>query len=245
MLAIGIVMSIEADLRVEYYYDSHPTDEDLMGQTALHVAAVNYVWDVLKRMYRPLGWFVAIDLNIYRTPDPLEYPLAPDIAVHKGVKRWTDPRDAPKSWPLALPGHPPPQVVIEIAMDNPMGDATEVDFIPDGCALMGVKECYLFDPRPDRPPGSVPLRGWRRGPGGAEEMAADAHGRLWSDELESWLEPDEEFLRFYDAQGRLRLTGEEAERKEKEAERREKEAERAQSERLRALLRSHGIDPDA
>lgn len=33
---------------VDYYYDSHPTVEDLMGETSFHADLVHYLVDVLK-----------------------------------------------------------------------------------------------------------------------------------------------------------------------------------------------------
>jgi len=55
-------------------------------------------------------------------------------------------------------------------------------------------------------------------------------GRLWSTELDIWLVPDGPYLRLYDRDGQMRLTGE------------EEEARRADI--LAEKLRSLGINPD-
>jgi hypothetical protein len=55
-------------------------------------------------------------------------------------------------------------------------------------------------------------------------------GRLWGTKLDSWLVPDGPYLRLYDRDGQMRLTGEEA------------EARRADI--LAEKLRSLGINPD-
>ena len=56
------------------------------------------------------------------------------------------------------------------------------------------------------------LRGWRLDTRRGEmvEIIPNAAGWIWSDQLESWLVPDQTFLRLYDRDHQLRLTGEEA-----------------------------------
>jgi hypothetical protein len=113
---------------------------------------------------------------------------------------------------------------------------------------MGVREYFAYDPNEPpvwRPRSGRRLLGWRYDAAGRpEDLTPDERGRLWRAELESWLAPAEELLQLYDAQGRLRLTGEEAEgraREEAEAARRRVE------ERLAALeqaMRARGMDPE-
>ena len=55
------------------------------------------------------------------------------------------------------------------------------------------------------------------------EMTANPEGCLWSNQLASWLVPDQTYLRLYDRQYQLRLTREEA---------------------LAEKLRSLGVNPD-
>jgi len=71
---------------VEYYYDSHPTVEDLMGETSFHADLAHYIMEVLRWLF--LGQHCAIyeNLNFYQTLNPKEYPVAPDMAVIKGVE---------------------------------------------------------------------------------------------------------------------------------------------------------------
>jgi len=106
---------------------------------------------------------------------------------------------------------------------------------------MGVQEYFAYDPnaKPLARATSHRLFGWRR----AEQTALLSplrrrrDGRLWSTELDSWLVPDGSYLRLYDREGQMRLTGEEA-----EARRADAEAQRADI--LAEKLRSLGVDPN-
>ena len=80
-----------------YYYDFHPTEEDLMGETSVHAALVHYLMEVLTWLFRGQVCAIYENLNFYQTTNPAEYPLAPDIAVLKQVdfqhlRSWKRPR---------------------------------------------------------------------------------------------------------------------------------------------------------
>ncbi|MCU0490276.1 MAG: hypothetical protein MUD01_01615 [Chloroflexaceae bacterium] len=68
-----------------HYYDLHPTREDFTGSSAVQGHLVRYLVSLLEWHYRAEGWFIATDLNIYRRKQRNEYPIAPDVALFKGV----------------------------------------------------------------------------------------------------------------------------------------------------------------
>ncbi len=213
---------------VAYYYNSHPTEEDLMGETSLHATLVHYLMEVLQQLFRGHQCAIYENLNFYQTVDPQEYPVAPDIAVIKGADS-----QFVRSWRVGKTG-PTPQVVFEIASEETWHKDLEEK--PARYAQMGVKEYFAYDPneRPLRPTRTRGRRlfGWqldaeRRS---MRELPVGPDGRIWSFHLESWLVPEGEYLRLYDNQGNRRLTGMEAEAKRAEA--------------LAEKLRSLGIDPD-
>ena len=218
---------------VAYYYDFHPTEEDLMGETAVHACLVRYLMEVLTWLFREQRCAIYDNLNFYQTANPKEYPLAPDIAAIKGVDF-----QFVRSWRVGKTG-PAPQVVFEIASEETW--QKDLKEKPLKYGLMGVREYFAYDPN------EVPLMretarrlfGWHLVKGSREmhEMPMRADGCLWSQYLESLLVPDREYLRLYDSTGQRRLTGEEA-----EAEARRAEARRAEA--LAEKLRSLGIDPD-
>jgi Uma2 family endonuclease len=241
-----------------HYYDQHPTEEDLMGESAAQSKLIFYLLQVLDWLYRAEGWFVISNLNIYRRRDRQEYPLAPDVAVFKGVVIPNAAHRTLRSWRMYEPHRPAPQVVVEISSDTTWKD--DLEDKPAKYAALGVQEYYAYDPNdpPYWPRTQGRLRGWRLQAGTMVEQTIDAQGRLWSDELASWLVPDGAWVRLYDRDGRRRLTeseaaraAEAAERAAKEsaqaaeaAERAAKEAERAAKESAWAKLRELGIDPD-
>jgi Putative restriction endonuclease len=218
---------------VAYYYDFHPTEEDLMGETVVHVMLVRYLVAVLTWFFHGQRCVVQENLNFHQTADPYDYPLAPDIAVIKGVDF-----QLVKSWRIGKTG-PAPQVVFEIASEETWKkDLTEK---PLKYARMGVQEYFAYDP--NEPPlgrsGACRLYGWRLDPGRhvMRELPVGPDRHLWSVHLESWLVPDERFLRLYDRDGRLQLTSFEATEQARQAEARRAEV-------LAEKLRSLGIDPD-
>jgi len=226
--------------KVQYYYDSHPTEEDLMGETSWHNDLIDYLKAVLRWLFREQACAMYSDLNFYQTRNFREYPVVPDLAVIKGIVYRST-----RNWTLAS-GDPPPQVIFEILSEETW--KKDVYEKPSKYASMGVQEYFTYDPH--EPPirsGNAPrLLGWRLDPQRKEmiEMAANHDNWLWSEQLESWLVPDGPYLRLYDREHQMRLTGEEA-----RAQQAEIEAERAEaaSERAKALaekLRSLGINPD-
>jgi Uma2 family endonuclease len=254
--------------KVQYYYDFHPTEEDLMGETSWHDSLIDYLKAVLRWLFRGQTCTIYSDLNFYQTRNPKEYPVVPDLAVIKGTAfRHT------RNW--ALTGNDPaPQVVFEILSEDTW--KKDVREKPSTYASMGVQEYFTYDPHEPRlRRGDAPrLMGWRLDAQRQEmvEIVANREGWLWSEQLESWLVPDEAYLRLYDRDHQMRLTGEEAqaqqaeiatERAEIEAERAEAATERAEIEAERAKvadeqakaamrkaealakkLRSLGINPD-
>ena len=225
---------------VAYYYDFHPTEEDLMGETSVHSYLVRYLMEVLTWQFRGQPCAIYENLNFYQTDNAKEYPLAPDIAVIKGV----DFRDV-RSWRVGKTGSAP-QVVFEIASEETWENDLEMK--PVKYALMGVKEYFAYDPN-DRPllrGTSRRLFGWQLDKGGRvmREMPVCPDGSVWSQYLESLLVPDTKYLRLYDSAGQLRLTGEEAEAEARRAETRRADAEARRADALAEKLRALGVDPD-
>src|SRR6266480_8078721 len=62
-----------------YYYDSHPTEEDLMGETPPHAALVHYLMDVLAWLFHDQLCAIYENFNFYQTRNKDEKPLALDL----------------------------------------------------------------------------------------------------------------------------------------------------------------------
>lgn len=212
-----------------HYYDLHPTKEDLMGESVAQSTLIHYLLSVLTYLFRNTTCFIVSNLNLYQRRRRYEYPLAPDIAVFKGV---TIPNPAARefrSWRLYEPNRPPPQVVFEFSSEETW--KTDIEEKPARYAALGVQEYIAYDPNdpPYCPAALGRLRVWRCTESNAIEADADSQGRIWSDELGCWLMPDGAFLRLVLPDGRMAPT--------------EAEAERAAREAAWAKLRELGIDP--
>ena len=221
-----------------HYYDWHPTKEDLMGESAAQSHLIFYLLKVLEWLSRAEQWFVISNLNIYRERRRNEYPLAPDVAVFKGVVVPNVADRKLRSWRLYEPNRPAPRVVFEISSEETWRE--DLDHKPAAYALLGAQEYYAYEPNdpPYWPKSAGRLRGWWLESGVMIERSPDERGWIWSEELESWLAPDGALLRLYDRDGHIRLTEGEAQRAAKEAERTAKEA-------AWAKLRELGIDPES
>ncbi|HEX6477665.1 MAG TPA: Uma2 family endonuclease [Ktedonobacteraceae bacterium] len=230
-----------------YYYDSHPTEEDLMGESPPHAALVHYLMDVLAWLFHDRLCAIYENFNFYQTRNRDEKPLAPDVAVIKGVTY----RQI-RSWRVGIHG-PAPHVVFEIASE----DTWKRDLLekPDRYAVMGVQEYFAYDPNEPAIRRGEPYRlnGWQldNATGLLQKMTPGPDGRLWSQHLDSLLVPDGSYLRLYDRYGNLRLTqGEDAERRAETEARARQEAEsraRAEAEKAQIFaekLRALGMDPE-
>ena len=233
-------MAKELKRTVHYYYDAHPTEEDLMGETWRHDTLIDYLKAVLRWLFRGQACVIYSNLNFYHTLNEMEYPVAPDLAVIKGVEN-----PDVRSWTVGETG-PGPLVVIEVLSEETW--KKDLQEKPGKYALMGVQEYFVYDPnepaiRRGKPP---PLLGWRLDPEQREmvSMVADPAGRLWSEQLESWLVPNGALLRLFDRTNRLRLAEAEAEAEGRRAEAKRAEAEARRAEALAEKLRTLGINPD-
>lgn len=187
---------------VEYYYDSHSTEEDLMGETDFHHALIHYLIEVLTWLFHGQRCAIYGNLNFYQTSDPKEYPSAPDIAVIKGIAHRPI-----RSWRVGKSG-PAPQIVFEIASEETW--KKDLREKPAKYAEMGVQEYFAYDPNEFPLPASKNRRlfGWQLDTSGRSmrEMQPRSDGSLWSPILESWLVPDRTILRLYDRTNHMRLT---------------------------------------
>ena len=72
-------------IELDYYYDNHPTKEDLMAESPAQSELIDYLKAVVKWHFHREDWYVVSNIGIYQTLDLLEYPIAPDLAVFIGT----------------------------------------------------------------------------------------------------------------------------------------------------------------
>jgi Uma2 family endonuclease len=227
---------------IDYYYDRHPTEEDLMGESAAQTDLIHYLRDVLTILYLSQTWFIACNLNIYMSGKYKEAPIVPDLAVFKDVVLTRAQRLQLRSWKMWQTGRPAPSVTFEISSDATW--LKDLEDKPAQYAKLGVKEYFAYDPNEPQEwrDKTKRLRGWRyqASDTGIEivELSPNEQGWLWSEELDNWLVPDLEYLRLYTKDKTRCLTAAEKEHASFEKE-------HATLETLLAKLRAKNIDPDA
>ena len=227
---------------INYYYDSHSTEKDRMGQPSAHSSLLHYLWNVLDWLFQGQTCAMYRNLNFYQTSDPFEYPEEPDLAIIKGIAR----QKFTKSYRVGKSG-PAPQVIFEVASDETW--KIDLEEKPLRYAYMGVQEYFAYDPYEPLLPesGNRRLFGWQLDPDRRtmREMQAAPDGSLWSQHLESRLVPDGYDLRLYDNHNRMRLTG--AEEMKRQTDELRRKADALTKRRIQVYsekLRSLGIDPD-
>lgn len=195
-------MEQDRSKHVEYYYDSHSPEEDLIDHTVWHSELVDYLKAVLSWLFHDQDCAVYRNLSFYQTLEFKTYPLAPDLAVLKGV-----PFTYVNNWVVGQDG-PAPCVIFDILADETW--EKQVYEKPRMYANIGVQEYFAYDPY--KPPVSQDiasrLLGWRLDTQSKElvEIIPNAEGWLWSEQLQCWLVPDGRYLRLYNRQHRLCLT---------------------------------------
>jgi Uma2 family endonuclease len=242
-------MAREISNQVQYYYDSHPTQEDLMGETVWHSRLIHYLFEVLSWLFHDQTCAIYENLNFYQTFEYDEYPFAPDLAVIKGVSL-----EYVRSWAPGRIGIPP-HVIFEILSEETW--KKDVREKPTKYAHLGVQEYFAYDP--GEPPISRAtarrLSGWRLDARLREmiEIQPDAEGRLWSEQLQCWLVPEGIYLRLYDRERRLCLTEAQAQalraaeeaRQAQRARQAEEEARKQAEEEARQAQRARQAEEEA
>ena len=250
-----ITNQVKQPARIERYYDYHPVEGEEMGQNDFHFAAITHLVALLKWLYRDQPVYVAGELNLYRTSDPKEVPITPDVVLIKGIAPLEQRSTELPSYHIGVDG-PPPTVVIEVSSPSTWRDDLGPKVGWYGAA--GVAEYFAYDPH------STPLwtkewrkygrlAGWKLDPitSSLQKLPMAVAGQCWSNQLDSRLQIVGRTLNFYDIDGQPRLTEAETERAEKlreqrraETERAEKLRERARAEKLAEFLRQNNFDPD-
>ena len=240
-----MTIAVERSVR---YYDNHALEGEEMGQSDVHIRNIHYLFSVLKWLFRGQAVYVGSELNLYRTHDPKEIPICPDVVVIKGFEPPANSGADLPSYHIGEDG-PPPALAIEVASPKTWKD--DLAAKPALYAAFGVREYVAFDPNSRavwtgkwKNPGR--LWGWQLSESSHEmqELKATPNGRLWSAELESSLGVEERILHFYDQDGKLRLTEAETERERAETAQNRAETEQNRAEKLAAFLRQQGFDPD-
>jgi len=207
-------------------------EEEDLPESQPQIDLNDYLKEVLKYLYAMQGWFVTGNLAILPlTTKGQKYPfknLAPDVVLFP-IFISESQRLGLTSWNMNEANRPAPTVVFEVSSKETWQN--DLSLKPEYYRLLGAKEYFAYDPQGLWTNSTVRLRGWRYQNSVSEELMSDNQGRLWSNELQSWLKPDDAYLRLYDQHNNLRLKGEEAALQQVEA--------------LREKLRQAGIDPDS
>ncbi len=247
-------MSIEKALNpIELYYQEYPEERD-MSEGYQHRLISMYMQEILEWYYRGQACIVTANLVIYNAA----IKTSPDVAVIKGAQLSDqDLSEEVLGWLVSPPERPAPAWVLEVSSRENWDKDIDPTKNRRKYGELGVKEYIAFDPLRYWG-GDVRLRGWRYRDGIAEEIAPNAQGWLWSEQLDLWLVPDGVNLWLYDANGtklptskerRLdyeaqRLLNEE-QRLLNEEQRLINETQQSVIEALRAKMRANGIEPDA
>ena len=219
------------------YPDEYIVEEDEMGDSSAQEAVLDYLKKVLRHLYEREQWMVAGNRNHYHAAiENSENLIVPDIAIFKGIYIPLEEQETLTSWDMRKGNKACPPLVIESSSGKTYKGDIDPDKKPRLYGLIGVKEYFAYDPnRPQVWPKKAGTRllGWRYDEqGNPTPIKANEEGRMWSEVLDSWLGADGPYLRLYDRNGVMRLTGEEADKQRAniEAQRAKAEAQRANAE---------------
>ncbi len=232
-----------------FYPDS---DGQPMGENTLQIKWIISVYNGLEAVFRERDdVFIAADLFWYPIRGDAKRVLAPDIMVAFGR-----PKGERRSYKQWEEGNVPPHVVLEILSPGNRVNELARKFI--FYERFGVEEYYEYDPD------EMKLQVWMRN--GEKLKAVAKSDRYVSPRMGVRFEvPGSEPMRLVGPDGKpfrsyLELVNESSEQQERlmeetrranserkaaEVERKKTEAERTRAEKLAALLREHGIDPNA
>ncbi|MEI6044309.1 MAG: Uma2 family endonuclease, partial [Chloroflexota bacterium] len=198
--------------RIEHYYETHEWEGDEVGRGYLHFSSVIYLAALLELLFYGQAVGVVNDFYFFHTDDPNEIPVSSDLAVIDGLGPVGEDDKNDISYYIGEDG-PPPRVMIEISSERTWLDDLNSKGKRSRYFALGILEYFVFDPQQttlwrDSWANYNRLVGWRRNPitKGYDELVKDEAGRLWSEELQSWLVVEGRYLRLYTRDGQLRLT---------------------------------------
>ena len=194
----------EIDPETGLHLVPYPDEDTEVGQSLDQDKLIFYLKNVLIQLLHEKAWLVAADFTIRRTKYD-RHPIVPDVAVFPIVPTpQTVPRGL-RNWEMWRRNRPAPVVAFEISSYGTWD--MDLDEKPQRYQILGTKEYFAFDPMNYwKDSQGRQLRGWDFTSGAIVELVADERGWLWSAELESWLGPDDGYLRLYDRNGQMRLT---------------------------------------
>jgi len=198
------------ETELELYPEEYLLEEDEMGESNAQFRLIKYLVEVLEWYYRLKDWLIAGNLELHHPAiQNTQAKITPDVIVFKGILITEEERQSLSSWDISSEALAPP-VVFEISSRatwrNDIWAGSQRK--PAIYGRIGVKEYFTYDPHQPRIWKGLEARrllGWRYENSEPVELEADEQGRLWSEELESWLVADGSFLRLYDRDGNLRL----------------------------------------
>ena len=202
---VGPILVPEAIYELpEWVYAELPTEDELGVEddkpvpSTQHREQSDLLLHLLKRVWPDREDIcIAGDLAVhYMHKQP---PVVPDVMVVFGV-----PRRQRKAYLMWMEGKRPDFVIELLSESNPTKDTVKNYRLYE--QQLSVPEYVWFNPLEPTEWRGFRLRGNRY-----EEIAPDDHGRLWSEVLGLYLGVHEGWLRLYDRDGNLILTGDEAE----------------------------------
>ncbi len=203
----------------EYWSDEPPLETYLhLTQIILLLKSLQWLWQDRK------DYFAAGNLTIYYSPNQKksEYFRGPDFFVVLGTK-WDEKR---KSWVVWEEEGKYPNVIIEILSNSTAAtDRGEKKEIYQD--TFRTPDYFWFDPY------TLEFQGFTLISGKYQPIESNEQGWLWSEQLQLYLGIYEDKLRYFDIDGELVPSPEEAAIKEKE-----------KADRLAAKLLELGINPD-
>src|SRR5690242_366050 len=109
-------MTVQVE-RIIRYYDSHKLRGEEVSQTWEHFYAIHYLLLVLQNLF--LGQMVSMgsSINLYRTRDPMEKPLSPDLMIVDGLISTGQGTKSNPSYYIDS-DNPPPRIAFEISSDK-------------------------------------------------------------------------------------------------------------------------------
>ncbi|MGK7882104.1 MAG: Uma2 family endonuclease [Crocosphaera sp.] len=224
----------------EFWSDEPPLETYLhLTQIILLLKSLQWLWQDRK------DYFAAGNLTIYYSPNQKKSEdfRGPDFFVVLGTK-WDEKR---KSWVVWEEEGKYPNVIIEILSDSTAAtDRGEKKEIYQD--TFRTPDYFWFDPY------TLEFQGFTLISGKYQPIEPNEQGRLWSEQLQLYLGIYEDKLRYFDIDGELVSSPEEAasqEREQKELalqqqdyEREQKELALQENEQLKAKLRELGINPN-